>query len=324
MTALLVLERTDPGEVVVVSPDAVFRKKDYGASSTIGLRAAERLTADELLRGMLLGSANDAAVALAIDVAGSTGAFVDLMNQRAKELAMRNTVFYSTNGLDDRGHSTGRDLVTLTRVAFRTPGFASAVASKHTDMPAPDGGERHIQNRNALLWLYRGATGVKTGFTAAARYCLVATADRDGRRLVAVVLGAPSDAFSDAAALLDYGFAAFESHTFVRKGDAVGTLPIRGGSVPVLAAAGIRRLVPTQALADAHVGLIADPDAAFPPAPGQRVGTLRVTIPGAMVGSVPLLAGALPPPEPGDAPWWARAAGAVGRAALDVVGGLTG
>ena len=107
------------------------------------------------------------------------------------------------------------------------------------------------------------------------------------------------DAFSDAGALLDYGFTAFESHTFVRKGDAVGTLPIRGGSVPVLAAAGIRRLVPTAALADAHVGLIADPDAAFPPAPGQQVGMLRVTIPGAMVGSVPLLAGALPPPDPG-------------------------
>jgi D-alanyl-D-alanine carboxypeptidase (penicillin-binding protein 5/6) len=322
MTALLVLEHTHLRDVVVVSPDAVFHEGDYGASSTIGLRAGERLSVGELLRGMLLASANDAAVALAVDVAASTNAFVDLMNERASKLGMHHTFFFSTNGLDDRGHSTGRDLVTLTRVAVRTPGFAAAVASKTTSMPGPDGRDRQIQNRNVLLWLYRGATGAKTGWTAAARYCLVATAERDGRRLVAVVLGAPSDAFSDAASLLNYGFAAFERHTFVEKGATVGTLPIRGGSVPVVAAAGIRRLVPTRSLAEARVRFTADPDAAFPPAPGQRVGTLRVTIPGTTVGVVPLLAGTLPAPEPGSVPWWARATGAVGRALDAAVGGL--
>ena len=298
MTALLVLERTHPDDIVVVSPDAVFEEADYGASSTIGLRAGEHLTVRQILRGMLLASANDAAVALAVDVAGSTSAFVRLMNERAKQLGMRHTVFYSPNGLDDRGHASGRDLVTLTRIAFRAPGFAAAVGSKTTVMSGP-AGERHLQNRNVLLWLYRGATGVKTGWTAAARYCLVATAERDGRRLVAVVLGAPADAFSDAASLLNYGFAAFASHTFVRKGAAVGTLPILGGSVPVVAGAGIRRLVPARALAGARLSLTADPDAAFPPAPGQRVGTLRVSVPGATVGTVPLLAGAFPAPRPG-------------------------
>ena len=157
---------------------------------------------------------------------------------------------------------------------------------------------------------------------AAGRYCLVATAQRDGRRLVAVVLGAPADAFSDAASLLNYGFEAFEPHTFIRKGAPVGTLPIRGGAVPVVAGGGIHRLVPARALAGARLRLTADPSAAFPPAPGQRVGTLRVTIPGTTVGTVPLLAGALPSPNPGDVPWWARATGAVGRAVGDVIGGL--
>ena len=313
MTALLVLEHADLDDTVVVSPEAVFHKRDYGASSTIGLRAGERLTVGTLMRGMLLASANDAAVALAVDVSGSVGAFVALMNARAHALGLRHTVFFSPNGLDDRGHSTGRDLVALTRVAFRTSGFAPAVASKRVVMPGPGEEERHLQNRNVMLWLYRGATGVKTGWTAAARYCLVATATRDGRRLVAVILGAPADAFSDAASLLNYGFAAFESHTFVHKGDTVGTLPIRGGSVPVVAAERIDRLVPARALAQARLRFTADPDAAFPPAPGQHVGTLRVTIPGSTVGSVALLAGTLPAPEPGDAPWWARATGAIGR-----------
>jgi D-alanyl-D-alanine carboxypeptidase (penicillin-binding protein 5/6) len=322
MTALLVLERTHPGDEVVVPAEAVFEEGDYGASSTIGLQAGERLTVRQLVRGMLLGSANDAAVALAVDVSGSVSAFVELMDRRAKDLGMRNTVFFSPNGLDDRGHSTGGDLIALTRVAFRTPGFAAAVASKTTTMPGPGDGERHIQNRNAMLWLYRGATGVKTGWTVAARYCLVATAEREGRRLVAVVLGAPSDAFSDAAALLNFGFSAFESHTFVRKGASVGTLPILGGSVPVVAATGIRRLVRSAELEHARVRSEADPDAAFPAAPGQRVGTLRVTILGATIGTVALLAGTLPPPDPGDAPWWARATGSIGRAVVDAVGGL--
>jgi D-alanyl-D-alanine carboxypeptidase (penicillin-binding protein 5/6) len=323
MTALIVLARTKPDDAVVVSPDAAFHPHDYGASSTIGLEAGERLTVSELLRGMLLGSANDAAVALAIHVSGSSATFVDLMNRRAQEMGLRHTVFYSSNGLDDRGHSTARDLVALTRVAMRTPGFAGVARMKTTTLPAPDGDTRHIQNRNALLWLYHGATGVKTGYTAAAGYCLVASAERDGRRLLAVVLGAPNDAFSDAASLLDYGFAAFEPHTFVRKGDALGNLPIVGGTVPVVAGASLHRLVPSRSLAGAASAVQADPAAAFPPAPGQRVGTLTVTIPGAPSLTVPVLAGALPPPEPSNVPWWARAAGAIGRAVGGVVSGLT-
>jgi serine-type D-Ala-D-Ala carboxypeptidase (penicillin-binding protein 5/6) len=324
MTALIVLDRTKPRDQVVVDPDAVFHPHDYGASSTLGLHAGETLTVDQLLRGMLLGSANDAAVALAIHVAGSTSAFVDLMNQRAKNLGLAHTVFYSPNGLDDRGHSTARDLIALTRAAMRTPGFAEIARTKSTTLPGPGDEPRHIQNRNAMLWLYRGATGVKTGSTAAARYCLVATAERNGRRLVAVVLGAPVDAFSDAASLLDYGFAAFEPHTFVQKGQSLGTLSIVGGTVPIVAGDTIHRLVPSAALPDARSVVTANPAAAFPPAPGQRVGTLRVTIPGGVtVGTVPLITGDLPAPEPSDVPWWARAAGTVGRAVGGLLGSLT-
>ena len=235
MTALLVLEAGHLDDVVTIPEEAVFAPRDYGASSSLGLIEGERLTVRDLLYGMLLGSANDAAVALAIHEAGSTEAFVHRMNQRARELGMHATVFFSPNGLDDRGHASARDLVTLTRAAYDTPGFATIVDTEVRRMPGPDGTQRSIQNRNVMLWLYPGAMGAKTGFTAGAGYCLDATAQRDGRRLVAIVLGAPSDAFSDAAALLNYGFEAFEHHTFIRLGDPAGEVAIRGGTVPVIA-----------------------------------------------------------------------------------------
>ena len=115
-------------------------------------------------------------------------------------------------------------------------------------LAGPGDGTRTIQNRNVLLWLYPGANGTKTGYTATARYCLIGTAVRNGRRLIAIVLGAPEDAFSDAASLLNYGFDAFSPHTFVREGDAVGELSIRGGVVPVVAGGTIAGLVPTASI----------------------------------------------------------------------------
>ena len=175
--------------------------------------------------------ANDAAVALAEHVSGSVDGFVRLMNRTADHLGMRDTRFYSPSGLDDRGRSTARDLITLTRADYAYPEFARIVRTKFFDVPSPRGKARHIQNRNVLLWLYPGAIGVKTGYTAKAGFCLVAAAERDGLRLVAVVLGAPNEPFSDAATMLNYGFTAFERRTFVRAGDDLGSR-VPAGSWP--------------------------------------------------------------------------------------------
>lgn len=325
MTALLVLQRRSLDDVVVVSPDAVFDRGDYGASSSLGLRAGERRTVRELLDGLLLGSANDAAVALSIDVAGSQDRFVALMNRRARALGMRDTEFFSPNGLDDRGRSTARDLLVLTRAAYATRGLGSIAASKVRTIPDPRGRPRRIQNRNALLWLYRGAIGLKTGFTAGAGYCLIATAERGDRRLVAIVLGDRNEAFSEAATLLDHGFEGFQERTLVHAGEAIGVVRIRGGAVPVAAERAIRALVPAAQLERLRRRVTVAPTAVFPPASGERVGMVRITVPGVSLGSSPLVVSSVPPPPAaGDGPWWLRTVDAVAGGITEALDGLVG
>lgn len=322
MTALLTLERTDPQDVVVVDPAAVFAKDDYGASSTLALRAGERVSVEDLLYGLILGSANDAAVALAIHVAGSERAFVDLMNRRAAQLGMRETRFFSPNGLDDRGRSTPADLLRLVRTVDAIPLFDRITATRFHTIPGPGGHGRRIQNRNALLWLYPGAFGTKTGFTYRAGACLVASATRGGRRLVAIVLHAPDEAFSDAAALLNYGFEGFTQRTLVTQGQDEGSAAIRGGTVPVVAGEGLSALVPTASLDAVRVTVRVDPGAAYPPPTGATVGDLVVTVPGLTLGSVPLLVSDVPAPAPESGPWWARTVWTVAGAVGDVIGAL--
>lgn len=325
MTGLLVLERSQPSDIVTVGEDASIPEEDRPGISALGLEVGERISVENLLYALLLQSANDAAVALADHVSGSEPRFVRDMNARAAALGMRHTRFRSPNGLDDRGYSTARDLMTLTRAAMAMPAFDTIVTTRFRTIPGPGDTQRHIQNRDVLLWLYEGATGVKTGYTSRAGYCVVATAVRDGRRLVAVVLGAPGDAFSDAAALLDHGFAAFAEHTFVTAGEPNGVVTLPGGSVPVEAGADLSALVPIAALADTSEHVVVVPSAAYPPAPGERVARLKITLPGLTVGSVPLVVSSVPPPPPiDDGPWWTRAAAAVADAVRSAVGAVQG
>jgi D-alanyl-D-alanine carboxypeptidase len=325
MTALIVTETTDPDETVVVDPAAVYGRDDYGASSTLGLRAGERMSVEDLLYGLLLGSANDASEALAIHVDGSVEAFVAHMNRRAVSLGMGDTRFFSPSGLDDRGRSTASDLLRLVVAAERRPVLRRIVATRFHRIPgtgnAPD---RRIQNRNVLLWLYPGADGMKTGFTYGARACLIATATRDGRRLVSIVLGAPDAAFSDAATLLNHGFDGFTQETLAHEGESLGSVRIRGGTVPIAAASDLSVLVPTASLDDVERQIVVDPEVTFPPVPGATVGTLKIQTSGATLGRVPVVVELVPAAPAEEGPWWARTAATVGRALVDVLGGLAG
>ena len=294
MTALLTLERADLNDVVTIDPAAVFHRHDYGADSILGLRAGERVSIRDLLYATILGSANDAADALAIHLAGSQEAFVRWMDARARALGMHHTVFRSVSGLDDRGRSTASDLLLLVRAADATPGFDAISTTREHSIPAPAGPDRRIQNRNALLWLYPGAFGTKTGSTHLAGACLVASARRGDRRLVSIVLGAPRDAFSDSAALLNYGFAGFAERAVVTAGDDQGTVAVRGGTVPVVAGDTLNELVPVTS--------------------GERVAS-RVSIdPAVAFGTVSLRVSTVPPPPPAGGAWWVRASLAIGRA----------
>ncbi len=322
MTALLTLESVPLQRIVRVDARAVFERDDYGASSTLGVRAGERISVEDLLYALLLGSANDAAVALAIAVDGSQAAFVHHMNVRAHQLGMMQTRFFSPNGLDDRGHSTPRDLLTLERAADSDPTFTTITSTRFHTIPAPAGRARVIQNRNALLWLYPGTFGTKTGSTARAGYCLVAAATRDGRRLVAIVLGSSREAFSTAAALLEYGFAGWKQETLVTLGDSAGALAIEGGTVPVVAGATLTMLVPSVGDREPASRVAADPSAAFPPVAGERVGSLTYRSAGVLIGRVPLVVSAIPPAPASAGPWWVRSATSVVHGVIGAVDAL--
>jgi serine-type D-Ala-D-Ala carboxypeptidase (penicillin-binding protein 5/6) len=326
MTALLVLEeeadRLD--RTIRIDPEAVFHRGDYGVGSTLGLRPGERVSIRGLLAGLLLGSANDAADALAIEEAGTVSAFVEDMNARAKALGMLRTRFASPHGLDDRGRSSAADLMLLLREASKHRVFRDLVRRRFAIVRSDSARPRRIQNRNALLWLYPGASGVKTGFTSGSGFCLIATARRHGRVLAVVVLGGGDEVFSDAAALLNHGFSAYERRTLVQEGEALGSVRVRGGEVPVVAGGRLIALVGVGTGGAIERVLTASPGAAYPPPSGSVVGTLRLTSSGVTVGRVKVLVADLQPPQEPTGSWWGRAASAVSGAVTAVVGGLFG
>jgi D-alanyl-D-alanine carboxypeptidase (penicillin-binding protein 5/6) len=172
-----------------------------------GLRAGERVKAWKLFYSLLLYSGNDDAAQLAISSAGSIHAFLRQMNQEARRLGLHDTHFRSPSGVIDQGnYSTAWDLAALTRYALRNPRFRRLVRTRRIEVrwSAPTNSKIYLNN-NWLLHEYRGANGVKTGYTSASGWCLVATATRHGRKLIAVVLDSPN-IYRDASTLLNLGF----------------------------------------------------------------------------------------------------------------------
>jgi D-alanyl-D-alanine carboxypeptidase (penicillin-binding protein 5/6) len=204
MTALLALRRLRPHDVVTVD-----RSVPRVPLVREGLRAGERVQAWKLFYGLLLYSGNDDALALAIAAAGSRPAFVHAMNAEALRLKLRDTHFRSPSGVEDEdNYSSAWDLAALTRVALREPRFRAIVRTRRKQVAwsAPTYSKIYL-NKNLMLSRYPGANGVKTGYTGKAGHCLVASATRGGRTVIAVVLGS-RDTYGDASKLLDLGFGA--------------------------------------------------------------------------------------------------------------------
>jgi D-alanyl-D-alanine carboxypeptidase (penicillin-binding protein 5/6) len=235
MTALVAYQSADLDRAVTISQ----RAADIGEAE-IRLVPGEKLTLGSLVTAMLVRSANDAAIAVAEGVGGSVSAFVAMMNRRAAELGLVHTHFTNPHGLDADGHYTSAsDLLAMAREGMKNPDFARAVGSSvYLFFPGPDGKPRPAVTTNKLLETYPGAIGVKTGYTERAGRVLVAAAEREGRRIYAVVMGShgSEDAhFEDAARLLDYGFGSFGLVPAVIEGRSYGVVRSGEGSTPVLA-----------------------------------------------------------------------------------------
>jgi D-alanyl-D-alanine carboxypeptidase (penicillin-binding protein 5/6) len=197
-------------------------------------------------------------------------------------------------------------------------------------VPNPDGPARHIQNRNAMLWLYPGAFGVKTGYTSAAGECLIVAAQGGDRVLISVVLADGDRVFDDSAALLNYGFDAFTKVAVVRGGQAIPPVQIQGASVPIEAARGLVRLVRSDRLREVHIDAAIAPGIVLPVRAGQRVGEAVISAHGIVLGTVPAVASATvarpaapspsPPPAPTPPPPVSPAVPALGP--LDLIASL--
>ena len=226
MTALVALEYADPRERIRIPKEAVGIE-----GSSIYLIEGEVLTLEELLYALLLASANDAAVAIAVAVGGSEEGFCHLMNRKARELGLESTRFQNPHGLYHEEHyTTAYELALITSHALRIPMFREIVSSETKRIPH-DGtpNVRLLCNHNKLLKSYEGAIGVKTGFTKKTGRTLVSAAEQGGMTLIAVTLDAPDD-WQDHTRMLDYGFAAFERLTLAEAGALLYEFPVSGGS----------------------------------------------------------------------------------------------
>lgn len=289
MTAVLTLQMADLRDEVLISQRAARTP-----GSSMYLRPGQRYRVRDLLYGLMLCSGNDAAVALAEHIAGNEEEFVSLMNRQAALLGAAHTTFANPHGLPAPGHcSTALDLARITRYALGIPRFAQLVSTVQTTVFDPvERKEYKIHNKNRLLWEFAGADGVKTGYTRAAGRCLVASATRHGRQVIAVVLDAPR-MWEDTRKLLTYGLEEYENIQLASKTQTLGSVPVRKGLLPFIG------LVPaTDVWVTARRGEAAKwkttwevrPELLAPLQQWEPVGRLRVKFVDSIVKEVPLLA----------------------------------
>lgn len=265
MTALVALENSDPDELVTITT----RAADTGERE-IDLFAGERVPMSSLIKAALIHSANDAATAIAEHVGGSVEEFVAMMNEKAVELGLTETRFANPHGLDAPGHySSAADMLEMTLVAMQNPVFRDAVRSRALVFPdAPDGSARIGQATNLMLHDYEGMSGVKTGFTSQALLTMVASAERQGRQLYAVVLGSDGRRahFSDVKLLFDWAFESLGVYGVLGTGGRYVSVKTRVEPRPLVAVSNTETLMHLAAQ-----GLLTDPPQSLvnqpPPAP---------------------------------------------------------
>jgi len=230
MTLLLVMESLEAGKIALTDKVRASANACSMGGSQIFLEENEEMTVDDLIKSVVIASANDAAVVLAEYISGTEEAFVDAMNKKASDLGMKNTNFENTNGLDDTVENhviSARDIAIMSRELIKYPKITEYSSIW---MDSIRNGEFGLTNTNRLIRFYRGATGLKTGSTAKAGFCISATAKRDDMELICVIMGAESRDIRNAAAvsLLDYGFANFDIYSC--EGKRIENISVKKGS----------------------------------------------------------------------------------------------
>lgn len=287
MATLLVMEAMTEGKLKLTDKVTVSERAASMGGSQVYLEFGEQMSVDDMLKALIVVSANDATVALAEHVYGSEETFIAEMNKRAKELGMNHTNFVNTNGLDAEGHySSAYDVALMTRELLKYP-----LVTKYSTiwMDTIRNGEFGLANTNKLIRFYQGANGMKTGFTSQAKYCLSGTAKRDGMQLIAVVLGGETsdERFACTKRLLDFGFANYS----VVKPEKVSVDPmkINGGvelTCPLDYTPPSLLLEKGKAKVETKFELAESMNA--PVAKGETAGVVRYYVNGTEVGNAPV------------------------------------
>jgi len=309
LTALLALEKGNLDDLVTV-PEEACRT----GGSAIGLQAGERLTLRDLLYALLLASANDAAVTIADYLAGSVESFAGMMNEKASSLGAADSHFTNPHGLPDPDHYTSAyDLALIARCAMQKPVFREIVKTRLKEISRPEADrskgppQEHLWNHNRLLERYPGANGIKTGYTVEAGQCLVASAQKEERELIAVVLNCQGEAvFEDAKKLLEYGFAHFSPVLVVKQGEKVATVEVAGGEpreVDLLTGGDFWYNFPQESPPALTRRLQFAQKIRAPLPAGQKVGRLDIYDRDQKVGTVDLVAACAVAEAPGQPSW---------------------
>lgn len=297
MTMLLIMEAIESGKI---KWDDKVRTSERAASmggSQIFLEQGEEMTVEELMKGIAIASANDASVAMAEHLAGSEEQFVHMMNERAKELGLKNTHFVNSNGLPGENHySSAYDLAIMAKELLKYE-KVTEFTSTYEDYLREDTDDKFwLVNTNKLVKFYPGVDGLKTGYTSKAKYCLTATANKNGMRVIAVIFGAPTsqDRNRQISEMLDYAYSQYELQKRYERGELLGEARIRKGSSPTVQVVAEENVSLLMKKGDAVEGIterlvLKDPVAA-PIAKGDELGKLYIEKDGKILSETKVIA----------------------------------
>jgi len=292
MTMLLIMEAVDSGKLSLDDTVTVSAHAASMGGSQVYLKEGEQMTVNDMLKSIVVSSANDACVAMAEHIAGSEEAFVGMMNDKAAELGMANTHFENTNGLDDTAkehYTSSRDIAIMSRELLK---HEKILDFSSIWMDSIRGGEFGLTNTNRLIRFYKGANGLKTGSTSKAGFCISATAERDGMTLIVVIMGAPTrdDRNEAAKSLFDYGFANYS--LFTSEELRIEGFPVKRGVSDScnLSSEGISVLCPKGSIENVTSENILPEFLNAPVAEGEQVGKVIYAIDGVQIGEAEIVA----------------------------------